>query len=343
MTNWDTSLLNAFRKTIMSDFINSGFSMENITVIKNSTCFTEEVLQHRVSLIPVNSKMENLFELNQFNFNNCDMVVTSNMFRSNSKTHDFSYMMRNVMICNLKPNEELFISAKCTRATSNEKGISYRPVSTAYFSKLVSIYTLNEKISNIIREYLQERSIGYISSKSIDNNIAECLGHIPKIHKQNDKTYKLTLITADRSILRDIEELNEYLELNKEDIIVAQNEGKSIFTIKPFLLPAQEIIDVTKQILHCKFTSFLTTPRKYLFIESSNTHTLEVDTSTHSIQVVNAICHFIQQDKSVIFAHYSVEHHESSVCTIYIQTKNGQMDDIRTIVLNALSAKQFFN
>ena len=54
--NLDTSVVNGLRRTILNDILNIGFGYEpekTITINKNNTGFHDELLAHRISLIPV--------------------------------------------------------------------------------------------------------------------------------------------------------------------------------------------------------------------------------------------------------------------------------------------------
>lgn len=73
ITGFDTSMVNALRRTILNDIVNVGFGYEpenTIKVLKNTTGLDDEFISHRLSLVPVmiSDWMEGKIDINDYKF-----------------------------------------------------------------------------------------------------------------------------------------------------------------------------------------------------------------------------------------------------------------------------------
>lgn len=69
----------------MTELIHEGFNEKNINIIKNTTTWNNEIIQHKISLIPVfnanNYLFNSKFEINEINTNENVVYITSDQLK----------------------------------------------------------------------------------------------------------------------------------------------------------------------------------------------------------------------------------------------------------------------
>lgn len=128
--NVNLSIINSFRRIMLCDIKTSGFLKDNITIIKNTSVFSDEYIMHRLTLIPINTAKFCTLELNVINIGNTSINVCASSFKFLKGDGD---LCENIIICQLKKGEEIQIVMKNTFSTCKESGIPFRPIAMCYF------------------------------------------------------------------------------------------------------------------------------------------------------------------------------------------------------------------
>lgn len=178
--NIDSSLVNAIRRTILSDCETVAFNTDeylnsDLKILKNTSSLHNEFILHRVGLIPINIKdiinfysSKYKFILNKSNTTNNIISVTTEDFKiinteTNKEEPSIHFFPPNnitkeyIQILKLKPNpnskgEEIHIEGKASKS-SGSKNARFSPVSCIYYKNKMD----KEKIQKALKEFLKTK------------------------------------------------------------------------------------------------------------------------------------------------------------------------------------------
>lgn len=87
-------LINTLRRIILNDLVHSGFNQNNIKIIKNTTTWNNEILAHRISLIPILHTIDSNSSDNNHNNNNeiASSHLSSHSLSNSSSAHLSSHL-----------------------------------------------------------------------------------------------------------------------------------------------------------------------------------------------------------------------------------------------------------
>merc|ERR1711907_342704 len=184
LNNVDKSLVNALRRTIMSDiptfkFRTEPYEKNDVKIIKNTSALHNEFLTHRIGMLPVYIEDPDSFDPSRYIFrinkkNDTETIVdvttgdikvfyldelqeekeidSSKFFKPNEITNEY------IIITKLKPDqfgndngEELILEAKLSIGTGKENA-GYSPVSKVVFYNSVDEKEVKNEIKRIISE-----------------------------------------------------------------------------------------------------------------------------------------------------------------------------------------------
>jgi len=130
--NLDLSFINAIRRVLLSDV--DGYAFDEIEIKKNTTIFHNEILQHRIGLIPVVMGTQMTFECSCTNNGDEDMYVTSDKILALDDNVEYE-LMKDIPIAVLRKGDTLEFVAK-TNCGKPEKDIKYSVISDVNFIKM---------------------------------------------------------------------------------------------------------------------------------------------------------------------------------------------------------------
>lgn len=287
----DLSIINGIRRTILTDIPVVGFIGEEeptVDIIANNGPLHNEILIHRIGLIPLNITDENTenyqddleFELNIENEGNDMITVTTNhiigkkggiditikelteIFPQNpiSKSH--------IIITRLRPNEHLHFKAKAAKKTARFNA-SFTPVSLSNF------YYIQDPVKANKEENLLEKERLYQKNKYGDPVAIKF-----ELESVNKLTYNYLFVKAieiiiDKlnvlrdNLINDIIKIEKFQELDNTYEFYIDNEDDTLGNIIQSLMHNKYIRDNKKATndIKCLYIGYICPhPLKYLLV-----------------------------------------------------------------------------
>ena len=156
----DTHYINALRRILYSKSLGSCFDQKDIAIVENNTMMNNEILRHRISLIPIKTEYNLTCELVIKNTSNKLLNVYSNDITI-LKGEGKGKIKKNLLIIQLKPDEKIHMKMNSSKY-SGSKSTIYRPFSICHFKIFKIIYlkkNLKKKINlnlNIYKNDLEK-------------------------------------------------------------------------------------------------------------------------------------------------------------------------------------------
>lgn len=147
LKNTTYQIINSIRRVIIAEI--DIYAFDNFVVEKNNTCFTDEYITHRLSLIPVNNDIINPDKLPKFTFNvngklNEIIEIWSDKVESSDK---IKYIDDNTMILYLKGNNkkahEFKVNFDLVKGTGNQH-TKWKPVCVVFYKSLMENKTSSD-------------------------------------------------------------------------------------------------------------------------------------------------------------------------------------------------------
>lgn len=156
ITDKSLPMINAIRRTILTDL--ESFCL-NGNIKKNTTKFNNDILNHRLSLIPIKNDVE--IKLDIENTTNEIKYVTSSefLFIKGKKTD----LMQDVLFCILEPKEHLIFTAKSVRGTARQHAKWQQ--ANSYYYKTEDGYKLTVDSCFIDAKLIYNNAIEYLKQK----------------------------------------------------------------------------------------------------------------------------------------------------------------------------------
>lgn len=146
--NLDRYLVNSIRRVIMSDI--GGYAFDEIEIKKNTTIFHDELIKHRIGLIPVDMGSSITFSCSLTNLDNKEKYVLSNDIVCLDENVTYR-IMDDIPIVVLDKDQEIDFTAKTNKDISS-KDIKYSLIESIKFLKMKKMKKRYDDIS----EYLYE-------------------------------------------------------------------------------------------------------------------------------------------------------------------------------------------
>lgn len=140
----DNTIANSLRRILISAV--PTLAIEDVKIINNTSVINDEMLSHRISLIPLSySALEELgsFELSILCPNDKNITeVRSNELKYISKSNDIKPLYDDILIAKLKPGQQIHLEAFCKKGVGSEHS-KYSPVSTVTYNKKEDDFVFN--------------------------------------------------------------------------------------------------------------------------------------------------------------------------------------------------------
>ena len=227
LNNLDKSLVNALRRTIMSDIPTFKFRTEpyennDVKIFKNTCALHNEFVTHRMGMLPVYIENRDVFDPSKYIFrinkqNTTDTIIDvttqdikvfliedsgeekeidgSLFFKPNQITNEY------ILITKLKPDqfgndigEELILEAKLSAGTGKENA-GYSPVSKVVFYNSVDEQEVRNEIQRIIAEKEKTEELSPEKKQRIKNSFEnfEAYRHFHKDKNGNPNKFNFEI------------------------------------------------------------------------------------------------------------------------------------------------------
>lgn len=140
----DNTIANSLRRILIGAV--PTLAIEDVKIINNTSVINDEMLSHRISLIPLSySGLEELgsFELSILCSNDKNITeVRSNELKYTLKSGDIKPLYDDILISKLKPGQQIHLEAFCKKGVGSEHS-KYSPVSTVTYNKKEDDFVFN--------------------------------------------------------------------------------------------------------------------------------------------------------------------------------------------------------
>lgn len=302
MYNINTTIVNSIRRIILSDYENYALNEKNIIINQNNTILHNEILRHRLSLVPINTNEEIKIELKVENVEDSIKNIYSNDLKIITGKGE---IMKDILLYKLKKNKSIELTATSDKNTSKKGGIPYRPIITSYFKILKEI-----KYSNNISNNLKEKINKYLEKKYKLFNNKEL---------QSNNSFGLTYELRYNNLNDIIKDFN----LNKDDIYINNvyynNIPVYIFYIESIFINPTEILYNSFNILIKNIEDFLKSNIEVE--EQDNLIKLYIE---DSYTLSNILSYYLKLNDKVKFAHYNKIHplNDNILLMLYLNNQN---------------------
>jgi len=308
-----TCVINSLRRIMLADYENSAFNESNIIVHNNTSLLHNEIIRHRLSLVPVNTNDTLKVEMNIKNDDNDIKNVYSDNLNIIEGEGEIA---KGILLYKLKKNQEINLTATTDLNTSGKAGIPYRPIVTAFF-KIIKQINISNKVSNkklkSIKEYLieeyelfEEKNI-YSKSKGYKT--------IGLTHTIRDKTNVIKNIIA-KFNLKENDLTIEHLHYNNSPVYS--------FNIESLFIDPKQILKKSIQIFKQQLDNFLESEMEVE--EEQDFIKLFVKNGTYTIS--NPLSWFLKENQKIKFAHYNKLHPFDEFLIIQLSLHNNNDDYI---------------
>lgn len=315
-----TNIVNSLRRIMMADYKNSAFHENNIVVNKNSGLLHNEIVRHRLSLVPINTNETVKVELKIKNNTKELLNVYSDDLKIISGKVDIS---KGILLYKLKENQEIELTATSDINTSKIGGTIYKPIVISYF-KIIKQINLSSSIPeekvNKIKEYLKEEFE---------------LFEEEKIYKKKENFRVLGLLHTVRDRTNFIKKTIEEFNLNAGDLLLEQlrynNTPVYSFNIESLFINPIEILSKSLSILKEQLDQFLESDME---VEEEE-YFIKLFIKNGTYTVCNTLSCFLQKNEKIKFAHYNKLHplDDFIIIQLSLYDKN---DDYIEILQNTL-------
>jgi len=226
------SLVNALRRTMISDIETYCIDTDKVTFFENNSILNNEFLSHRLSLIPIISDNKNIdYEnltiqcIKKNNDENIMSVYANDFICKNNKSnevYDNSLIFKHpsILFAKLKINQFFSFEASLIKSTQSNSGSQHSPVSTCVYT-----FSVDEEESNKVKKNMNKDEIKSFETQDIERVYSKNSKGSPKIYNfviESIGFYE-SIEIFNKAIIYLIEKLNN---LSKE--FDSQNSSKII-------------------------------------------------------------------------------------------------------------------
>ena len=296
ITNCDLPIINSLRRVILSNITNSGIEEDQVTIIKNTSVLNDEIIQHRISLIPFRSLEHCELSLDVINTKTDTKYVTSSdcMLIAGK-----GQIYKDIVICPLKQNEEIKAIIRTNMGTGS-KNIAYRPTSMVYFKPLLWIYIA----PNIKEQFLQ-------ACQNLDFHVFQ---------EQKESEDKLDCIGfSDNMTFLDNDEICKIVRCRPDLIRLEISQNEYAFFIESFFTchSGKKILNSAIHWLHSQFQDFRY--EKYQFNLKTKSDA-DIIFKESSETLINPIAFYLKQHRDVLHCQYRKQHPQQKAIVLTIYT-----------------------
>ena len=318
--NVQTNIINALRRVMIADLKNHAFNEKNTIVHKNSSLLHNEIVRHRLSLVPLNTSTGLKVELVISNNKTETLNVYSGDLRIVEGTGE---IVKDILLYKLKQGEEINLTATSDLNCTKVGGTIYKPIITSFF-KIIKQISISNNVSKSKLQKIKKHLIEEYELFEKDT-----------IYKTKDDYTVIGLLHAVRSKSNFMKQLMQKFKLKENDLVLEQLSYNKIpvysFTVESIYINPTQIL---------KNTLLLFKEKLDLFWESD----MEVEEEEHFVKLfiqkesptlLNTISNFLRESEKIKFAHYNKVHPLDDFIILQLSLYDNN-DDYIEILKNAL-------
>ena len=338
--NLDTCIVNSFRRIVLADVV--GNSFDKIIIEKNTSIINNEILSHRLSLIPLEINIDNAdnvcVELEVSNFNYDKMLVTSSDLKETSGEIN---ILPNILLVELRHGEK--ISLKMYPIKGNgKKHAKFQPVSVCSFKINEDVQITKEiwdklsvKKKKNFRKYCKE-TLSLNSDHYLYDNSIGTYGF--KTFNENTKD---KIMNGIKSYLVDI----GIVDVDK-DVVIFKDQyynKKYVYSFKleshlvdPYVIFSKILYQFDKKIIDLQ--------NKDIEIDNQNCLAgvcFVIQGEGHTIG--NILSRELQKDERVKYSYYKMKHPFDRKIMLYLILNDEKSDEKKYAQVLADSFKRIVN
>ena len=298
MYNLDTSIVNSFRRIGLSDIPGKVFG--NVEIIKNTSVLNNEILLHRISLIPLNIDCEDnvCIELNVRNDTNDIMDITSSDIKVISGNLE---ICKDILLVELKKDEKIILKAYVIKGTG-KKHSKFQSTGTIYF-KIKKNMTIDKILWNKLSKKEKE-SIIYFNNPNVKIKNSKALNSM-SIMELNSNLNEISMLGYIKNLTNNLDEdIDKYIGFehayyNKKYIYHFIIEG---LVTNPYTI-FKEILNYLEKIIKDLHSKQIELKKD---IDRKHCINIIIDNSDHTIG--NILATELNHNNKVEYSYYIKEH-----------------------------------
>lgn len=308
------ALMNSFRRIMLCNMKNSGIELCNITVIKNTSTYNDEMIKNRISLLPIlhfPDVLSCIIEMNVINATESQINVTTDSLQI---TNGNALIYPDILLCQLKPGEEIQIVVKSDINNCVHGGIGYRPVTTVWFKPISLIYCKLEFVESI-QTYFSKCDFKIYELSKLPNkapnkapNNLQCLGFCTNLRDLN------------------VKELLNFLELKSDSdiIIIKKNENIYAYFFETFFKEygPMAILNDAISLFQQKMQYLLKNPINYKFNQKQAKMIIKFENAGKQNKItateLSPLVFYLRRHKNIYFSHYDKLHPDSEIFYLHV-------------------------
>ena len=318
-----THIVNSLRRTIMADYKKYGVAEENVIINTNSSILHNEIIRHRISMVPVNVEEKTddySFSINVTNDTTDEFLV---VLTDDIECNENITFTKGIPIIELKKGQTLDLNGTIDYNCPLYGGCQYRATSNIFFNitKQAFLKEQNDKVVEFLRDEYELFTEGNIE-------LAE------------DGYTHIGLFYNLKNDVKLFNQLNEKFGLSREDLLIKECEYNECniysFTVESYFEDPKSILENSFKLIQENFEQLL--EKEISVDEEGNNTYLYVKGLSYTL--ANPLCRFLQQDERINFSQYNKAHPQDKCLTVYISRKNAEDNYIvivREVIENIIS------
>lgn len=130
-----TCILNSIRRLIYSEYKNYIFDPETMISTVNTSLLHNELIAHRLQMIPLNTTKDFTVSLKAIN----NTKKLKNIYSDDLMCDGDDYFQKQILLLQLKPGQEVSLEIS-TKEGCGKENVAFRPVSTCYFKNVKEVF-----------------------------------------------------------------------------------------------------------------------------------------------------------------------------------------------------------
>ena len=295
-------IMNSLRRVILSELKNSGISKKNVSIIKNTTSVPDEVIKHRISMIPVRAKEPTTFQINAINTADELYDLTSSQMVPED-VNSTAEVFEDVLIESLRKGEELQVIIKTDTGYSGKHGVNYRPVENVHFNTVKLLYARNKNAAEKLKKFMNDNEFNLFSNFKYD-------------HPQDRSTHYFLGLSDNLRTLPH-HEIAQTLGLEDHDFSIDLMPKSWAFHIESLFIDPAVILKAALKKLLTLSTSFFKKKHKVNQKVKNDKMILKLTLYNSGVTEISVINYFFKKNKSVSFAQYDSPHPHENVINMH--------------------------
>lgn len=199
----ETEYINGLRRVLYSNLKSHRIDKNSTVFLKNNTCINNEIIAHRLTLIPIKTDEKINFELKKKNITDKVINIYSDDLYSTNKNYK---MINKILLHKLQPSEEIELRTS-TIESSGKDHSSFKSFSVCHFKIMKFVYVKNNIDISTIKDVVNLYDDKIEIFKKFDNY--KLIGYTNEIRDNTDPFKKI--LKKDEYMIKEIEYNNKFV------------------------------------------------------------------------------------------------------------------------------------